>query len=126
MMIGVARGAPHATGPLSPDLASSSSTERRRSHPLCHTVPVQVRKSETYRMPTVEVARWMAGGAVPEIRVKWPDGRVEVLPLELKLVADQTQAEKDWAPRGRATWAGCGTRWGTQPDRKPVSLLQNS
>ena len=51
----------------------------------------------TYRLPTVEVARWMAGGAVPEIRIKWPDGRVEVLPLELKLIADQTQAEKDRA-----------------------------
>lgn len=39
----------------------------------------------------------MAGGAVPEIRVKWPDGRVEVLPLELKLIADQIQTEKDRA-----------------------------
>ena len=32
------------TGPLIPD--SSSSTERWRSHPLCHTIPVEVRKSD--------------------------------------------------------------------------------
>ena len=54
----------------------------------------------TYRLPTVEVARWMSGGAVPEIRVKWPGGRVEVLPLELKMIADQTQAEKDRPRKG--------------------------
>ena len=53
----------------------------------------------TYWLPAIEIARWMAGGAVPEIRVKWPGGRVEVLPLELKLIADQVQAEKDRAKR---------------------------
>ena len=54
----------------------------------------------TYRLPAAVVARWMAGGAVPEIRVKWPDGRVEVRPLELSVIADQIQAAKDRASKG--------------------------
>ena len=54
----------------------------------------------TYRLPAAVVARWMAGGAIPEIRAKWPDGRVEVVPLELKLIADQIQAAKDRASKG--------------------------
>ena len=65
------------------------------------TVEGDIKGAElTYRLPTVEVARWMAAGAVPEIRVKWPDGRVEVLPLELKMIADQPQADKGPAPQG--------------------------
>ena len=81
-------------------LGGRSCTRRATIRPMA-TVEGDVKGAElTYRLPTVEVARWMAGCAVPEIRVKWPDGRVEVLPLELKMIADQTQAAKDRTRKG--------------------------